>query len=187
VGFFGKIPSRGDFVRSGLPGSFVEPWDNWLQKVLPAARVALGDQWDAIWLEAPVWRFLLPPGQCGPDCVLGLWMPSVDAAGRHFPLTLAAVLPGDAVPDSDADHAWLDCAEEAGRDAIAYDLSPEDLASRLTECRGPPPQASAETGRWWTEGGPYVPASSIELPALPAGDCFAAMLRVDSLTNSDRL
>src|SRR5690242_17623822 len=93
-GFFGKIPSRGDFVRAGLPGGFVRPWDEWLQLVMAGSRVRLGSDWLPAWMEAPVWRFLLPAGICGPDPVLGVWMPSVDLAGRHFPLTLAIVAPG---------------------------------------------------------------------------------------------
>ena len=34
VGFYGKMPSRGDFVRRGLPDSFVDPWDAWLQDMM---------------------------------------------------------------------------------------------------------------------------------------------------------
>ncbi|MWW07815.1 TagF domain-containing protein, partial [Pseudomonas aeruginosa] len=26
VGFYGKLAGRGDFVRRGLPNTFVEPW-----------------------------------------------------------------------------------------------------------------------------------------------------------------
>ncbi len=179
MGFHGKIPSRGDFVRAGLPGSFVGPWDHWLQQVLPAARAMLADAWEAVWLQAPVWRFLLPTGQCGPASVLGLWLPSVDAAGRYFPLTLAAILPGNATPPCDAAEAWLDQVEQAGRDAVAHDLSPEDLAGRLAGHLAPSTAAACRLARWWTDGGPYVPASAMELPALPDAICFATMLRAE--------
>src|SRR5229473_1881218 len=94
IGFCGKLPARGDFVTSGLPRRFTEAWHDWLQPVLAASRRALGEDWLAAWLEAPIWRFALSPGICGPDAVLGLWMPSVDRVGRYFPLTFAAVTPG---------------------------------------------------------------------------------------------
>ncbi len=93
IGFYGKLPARGDFVQAGLPRSFTDPWDRWLQRVLAASQAMLGDRWLPAWLEAPVWRFALMPGVCGPDPALGLWLPSVDRVGRHFPLTLAAVMP----------------------------------------------------------------------------------------------
>ncbi|HKM64667.1 MAG TPA: type VI secretion system-associated protein TagF, partial [Acidisphaera sp.] len=107
TGFYGKIPSRGDFVRAGLPAGFVTAWDTWLQGVLPGARDILGEAWNACWMEAPVWRFSLPPGQCGAERVIGLWMPSVDAAGRQFPLTVAMVLPNGAAPEDEEAETWL--------------------------------------------------------------------------------
>src|SRR4051794_39585251 len=107
VGFFGKIPSRGDFVHAGLSSGFVRAWDGWLQRVMAEARRTLGETWPDLWHVAPVWRFALPPGQCGGQPVLGLWMPSVDRVGRAFPLTLAAE------PGGRGD-AFLDAAERIG-------------------------------------------------------------------------
>src|SRR5260370_38744549 len=102
IGFCGKLPARGDFVTSGLPRRFAEAWHDWLQPALAASRHALGEDWLAAWLEAPIWRFALSPGACGPDSVLGLGMPGVDRVGRHFPLTFAAgagqPAPGPPVP-----------------------------------------------------------------------------------------
>ena len=31
---------------------------------------------------------------CGPAPLLGLWMPSIDKVGRHFPLMIATTCPG---------------------------------------------------------------------------------------------
>ncbi len=173
IGFHGKLPARGDFVRAGLPGSFVAAWDGWLQAVLGPARALLDTGWDSAWMEAPVWRFCLPPGQCGPGAVLGLWMPSVDSAGRHFPLTLAAVFADGAAP---ADEAWLDAAEDAGRAAIAEDWSP----AALLDAMPPAPAAGgmvAGDAMWWSAGSPFVPADRFTLAALPDAARFAAMVR----------
>src|SRR5439155_21328721 len=65
IGFCGKLPARGDFVTAGLPRRFTEAWHDWLQRVLAASRRALGEDWLAAWLEAPVLRFALSPGTCG--------------------------------------------------------------------------------------------------------------------------
>src|SRR5215469_6700141 len=83
VGFYGKIPSRGDFVRSGLPHDFIEPWDHWIQDGIAVSRDALGERWIGAWLHAAIWSFFLAPGVCGAGAVLGLWMPSIDRVGRH--------------------------------------------------------------------------------------------------------
>ena len=100
--------------------------------MLAASRAALGDDWLAAWNVAPIWRFALPPGDCGPDAALGLWMPSVDRVGRQFPLTFAAVAAESGIAALIRDDGgFLARAEAAGLDAIAAGLDPGDVAARL--------------------------------------------------------
>ena len=186
-GYFGKIPARGDFVGAGLPVTVVRAWDKVLSAGLAAAKVALADRWPDVWLEAPVWRFALAALQCGPASLLGLWMPSVDRAGRHFPLLIAASCPG-ATAECMVRHGtgWLDAAEHAGRAAIADDLTPEQLTALIP----PPPDLSttvdnglpfnlpsgAEGGFWWTWGGPFVGAQGLFIETMPDSVTFTTML-----------
>ena len=176
AGFFGKLPARGDFVSQHLPTSFIRPWDSWLAGAVGASQTALGADWRAMWLEAPVWRFALAPGLCGTSAVLGLMLPSVDRAGRYYPLTFAALFPADAavaVPGGDGD--WLDRCEEAGRAALENDADPDAVAARMG---APPGQAPAQQAgsAWWTEGGPRVPSGRAVFPALPDGAAFLEMV-----------
>lgn len=116
TGLFGKMPAHGDFVRRALPRSFVGPWDAWLSQGIETAREQLGPDWETAWEAAPVWRFRLSPGIFGPAAVVGVIATSCDMVGRRFPLTLAAILPGAAVPPPDAWYALLEAALQAGRD-----------------------------------------------------------------------
>lgn len=205
-GFFGKIPARGDFVRSGLPGGFVAAWDAWLQAVIPVSRELLGEDWVPAWLEAPIWRFALDHGLCGADAVLGVWMPSVDRAGRHFPLTLAATISATTSDDLPVQGSeWLAIAERAGLEAVTEDVQPERLTALLDTAPFPggegapstasphergdaadvpdflaaPARGNGESGamsRWWTEGAPRVAPRTLAIPGLPDGSTFAAML-----------
>ena len=93
VGFFGKLPSHGDFLRRQVSDAFVGVWDGWLQECLAASRAELGDRWLDVYLTSPVWRFACAAGTCGPAPVVGVMVPSVDRVGRYFPLTLVAELP----------------------------------------------------------------------------------------------
>ena len=93
VGFYGKLPSHGDFLRRRVSDAFVGVWDAWLQECVAASRAALGERWLDIYLTSPAWRFVCAPGTCGPAAVIGLMVPSVDRVGRYFPLTLVAELP----------------------------------------------------------------------------------------------
>ena len=40
--WYGKLPSRGDFVSRGVPRSWSRPWDEWLQRSLALAAQRLG-------------------------------------------------------------------------------------------------------------------------------------------------
>ena len=191
LGFYGKIPARGDFVRSGLPHAFIDPWDRWLQQGIAASRKELGEAWIAAWLEAPIWSFALAPGVCGPDAVLGLWMPSVDRIGRHFPLTLAAIAPGGDPRDlARSNGGFLFAVEQAGLAAVESDLAPEGLTRRVlaaAEARESDPgidPAAYPSGNalWWTEGSPRVPRCAFTSDALPDDLTFAQMLDAGAAT-----
>jgi type VI secretion system protein ImpM len=182
AGLFGKLPARGDFVRENLPRDFTDIWDAWWQRGLGETQRLPRDEWIAAWLEAPVWRFLLPPGLCGRNGVLGIWLPSVDKAGRYSPLTIAATAPGDWAPSVGAMTSFLAAAEQSGRDALEHDLAPADLLQRILDAfiasDAPAPAPDLVLGRaaWWTEGGPRVAARLETATALPEGSRFAALI-----------
>jgi type VI secretion system protein ImpM len=184
-GFCGKLPARGDFVAAALPRRFIDPWHDWMQDMLQTSRQQLGEAWLPAWLGAPIWRFALSPGICGPDAALGLWMPSVDRAGRHFPLTLAALGPGnDAATMLVAGGGFLAAAEAAGLDALARDLEPDWLAARIAaaaaapagDCGADPIEFSPGGALWWSEGSDRVAAGIFATRSLPDGPIFAGML-----------
>jgi type VI secretion system protein ImpM len=182
AGLFGKLPARGDFVRENLPRDFTDIWDAWWQRGLGETQRLPRDEWIAAWLEAPVWRFVLPPGLCGSNGVLGIWLPSVDKAGRYSPLTIAATAPLDWAPSVGAMTSFLAAAEQAGLDALEHDLAPVDLLQRIqgafVASEAPVPALGLAPGRaaWWTEGGPRVAARLETATALPEGSRFAALI-----------
>lgn len=88
-GYYGKVPTHGDFVSRGLPGTFIDPWDAWLQEAINTSRQQLGDTWLNYYLTSPVYRFVLSPGICGNQGWQGVLMPSVDKIGRYYPMTVS--------------------------------------------------------------------------------------------------
>jgi type VI secretion system protein ImpM len=180
AGFYGKLPARGDFVRAGLPRDFTDPWDEWLSGVIAASRTRMSDDWLPAFLESPVWRFVLPAGLCGGRAVLGMMLPSVDRAGRYFPLTFAALFAGrPPAAESPAATAWLDRCEAAGRAALDEDAEPDRLNEMMGQYQSIPDEADGVPtvqSQWWSDGSPRVPAGRMSLRGMPDPTTYARML-----------
>jgi len=170
-GWYGKLPSLGDFASRRLPVEFVKVWDAWLQEVIPASRDALAERWFDCYLTMPIWRFVLLPGLLTDTGWAGVLMPSVDRVGRHFPLTLALELPSR----TGAAHALFDGAEWfAGlEDAALAVLDPTrgaddlDAALALSGLTPPPPIESD------------VPTQPLR--ALPSVETFGPLVEGEAL------
>ncbi|MGK7867384.1 type VI secretion system-associated protein TagF [Falsiroseomonas sp. E2-1-a20] len=156
TGFYGKLPTQGDFLRRRLPDSFVQPWDAWLQSGMAEARETLGeDGFAEAWASAPAWRFRLPALACGPDPVAGLLLPSEDLVGRRFPLTLATT--AAAAPAE----AWFAGLHEA---AATPGHTADSLAAALPEPWLAEEKATPEG--WWTTPDHHWPLAALPPPAL---------------------
>ncbi|WP_230473483.1 type VI secretion system-associated protein TagF [Dyella choica] len=113
AGFFGKLPSAGDFVQRRLPSSFVETWDQHFERAVDASRQTLAQGWQHAYRSSPVWRFLLSPGVCTASAWAGVMGPAGDRVGRSFPMVIALPLDGPAAANQvlrDGD-AWFAAIE----------------------------------------------------------------------------
>jgi type VI secretion system protein ImpM len=138
-GFYGKIPSLGDFVSRRLPRSFISPWETWLQEAITNSREQLGDRWLDNYLTSPLWRFALTPGICGENGWAGIIMPSVDRVGRYYPFTLATRLEGSRNPflfmqNSDA---WFSHLEQLALSCLEDGFQIDNLEQQLITFRLP--------------------------------------------------
>ena len=124
VGFYGKLPSHGDFLHRGVGDDFVNRWDEWLQDGMSRSRSDLGETWLDVFLTSPVWRFALASGVVGGSVWAGILLPSVDRVGRYFPLTIVAELPPGVLPFelSVAANGWFDWAEALARRVLDDEL-----------------------------------------------------------------
>lgn len=157
LGYYGKLPMKGDFVQSHLPRSFIEPWDRWLQDGLGHAQMELGDQWLELYLSAPIWQFALPAGVCGDAPVLGVFMASVDKVGRYFPFTAAIPLPQacQTARVLMSASSWLEQVEDVLISGLDENTTFADFDANLAEL-AQPDIASFDDGtsaRWSASGG----------------------------------
>jgi type VI secretion system protein ImpM len=146
LGFYGKLPMRGDFLSRRLPRGFIDPWDSWLQESIAASREQLGDAWLPTYLTSPLWRFMLGAGICGDAPVIGVMMPSVDSVGRYFPVVLALVMSSHRAPvgTMSAARPWFEEVEKLALSALD-DRADLDQFDRSIAAVAEPP-AGAVTG-----------------------------------------
>lgn len=146
VGWFGKLPSLGDFASRRLAPEFIEAWDGWLSSGLSAWQASVPEGWLQAYLAGPSWRFIaMPgvlPGRCASLAWAGVLMPSVDRVGRYFPFTLAqplAQLPAEPT-QAGALLSWLHRLDDLAVDALHEDWSPDQLETALAREGAAPPE-----------------------------------------------
>ena len=134
VGFYGKLPIRGDFIRRGLSHDFIEPWHHAITRALADAQYPLA----ALWQQAGAVElgFVLGPGCAGPTSWCGVVLPSHDSVGRAFPLLCAFPLAHLAAAGWMLEAGGLlEVAARILRGAAEGGVTPEALDQRLADLR----------------------------------------------------
>jgi len=169
LGWFGKIPSLGDFTGRGLPPSFVDAWDSWLSLELSQTRALWADDWARAYRAAPVICFSLGPDVIDAQAWHGVMLASVDRVEREFPFTLAQSRAAQLTPPQ---RSWWIALAAAGLKAQARSGGVEAVETALHSIRSDtgatsddpsPDMTSLAVGhcKWWT-----LPVDSLAAAAL---------------------
>jgi type VI secretion system protein ImpM len=160
VGFFGKLPSHGDFIERRVSGVFRDLWDDWMQRSIVDSQQQLGGRWLDCYLTSPIWRFYLCDGVAGALSYAGILLPSVDRVGRYFPLTVVVELPagGAAAGFAQAAIVWFEQIEQLCADALqdpnldfaAFDAALQASGDQLDglDRLPPPPVFPGNSPQW---------------------------------------
>ena len=134
-GYYGKLPTYGDFIQKRLPRDFVQPWDDWLQTGIAAAKERLPQEWLTHYLNCPAWKFVLAGGVCGSQACAGVTIPSVDRVGRYFNFTLATMLPTYTAPTGFLINQfdWLQQMEDLAIGVLEDELDQDGLEDGLAQ------------------------------------------------------
>ncbi|MGK6714682.1 type VI secretion system-associated protein TagF [Serratia marcescens] len=84
LGWYGKLPSAGDFLQRRLPDPVVNNWAARLQAGDSQARCA-GPNGHPF-SNAPVWNFVIPATLGSPYVQMGCLLPARDRVGRRYPI-----------------------------------------------------------------------------------------------------
>ncbi len=148
---FGKLPTHGDFIARGLSPARREELDLWLSNEMVGAREVFGARFEDAYDAATPWML-----SARDDA--GHWQgaaicPSVDAAGRRFP-----IIAGGSAGDARTAVEMAVCAEQAIYRAFEEGLSADGLhpllanddAAATLALEVPPPEG------WWRDGNERV-------------------------------
>ena len=197
TGWYGKLPTNGDFVTRRLPSSFIEPWDAWLNAMITGSREQLGPGWKDAFLSAPAWRFVLAPGVIGLQGWAGLIVPSVDSVGRYFPLTVASGLPArsiDPVATLVRAHNWYEEVEPVVGVALSPEAEVGTFDAQLANRRFPgelvatleeteetiPPRSRGQRALWIPLGPEFQGEAGLRGLAKPLAAPYSAWLAEES-------
>lgn len=86
-GYFGKLPSFGDFISSNLSLEFITIWDTWLKSILIDVEGA--NKSKAFPPEEGI-LFFCSAGVLSKDAWSGILLPSYDSIARVYPMTIVA-------------------------------------------------------------------------------------------------
>ncbi|MDO1583096.1 type VI secretion system-associated protein TagF [Rhizobium oryzicola] len=163
IGFFGKLPSHGDFVSWGLAADLERQVQDWLQAGLKEAREQLGERWEASFKDMPPWRFIIEPGLWSAGALAGAVLPSCDRVGRNFPLVIIAQIADfrEHPHQLYKDETWFTAVEAIAEGCIRRDMPLDEFTGNLQRLRKPRPVDPSEPGArptqrqvpetlWWT-------------------------------------
>jgi type VI secretion system protein ImpM len=86
LAYFGKLPSRGDFVRSANQASLIQTLDRWLSQGIEL--MSTDSRWKEVYDRGPKAHFAFLSVN-SPRAMAGHLAASSDAAGRRFPFVVA--------------------------------------------------------------------------------------------------
>lgn len=137
----GKLPGHGDFVARGVGSGERQQIDEWLAASMAAAREELGGKFEAAFDIAPPWRFAWRDTRW----TAGALVPSIDSAGRRFPLLVAVA---DLAEEEVRPAAEI--CENAASEAIAKGWSADELLQAINTSDIASEDSPVHAG-WWND------------------------------------
>ncbi|MGN6779582.1 type VI secretion system-associated protein TagF [Rhizobium sp.] len=161
IGFFGKLPTHGDFVSAALGSRLQSELDQWVHNGLIALEATLGSDWRQLFHATTAWRFVVGKGVWAPSAVAGVLLPSRDRVGRSFPLIIAAQLQrfSGQLRDLCEDDSWFTAAEALAETSDKADFEMQRFVEGIKRLRPPFIDKQSTTTQLATIGNTSAPAS----------------------------
>jgi type VI secretion system ImpM family protein len=130
TGFYGKLPSNGDFLSRNLSHEITLSIDEWFQISMTQLRHRLPD-WSYFFNSSPSWFFLIPCNFFSSKAYAGYITPSIDRVGRCFPLIVIKEIHKDAILNIDSLQHWYLSTETIVQNCLRNNVSADELMVSL--------------------------------------------------------
>jgi type VI secretion system ImpM family protein len=130
TGFYGKLPSNGDFLSRNLSHEITLSIDEWFQISMTQLRHRLPD-WSYFFNSSPSWFFLVPCNFFSTKAYAGYIAPSIDRVGRCFPLIILKEIHKDVVLNIDSLQQWYLSTETIVQNCLRSNVSADELMISL--------------------------------------------------------
>jgi type VI secretion system protein ImpM len=147
--YFGKLPCRGDFVRSTSQPALIQSLDQWLSSGVEL--MAEDAHWKQIYDQADSAHFaLLSP--CRHTAVAGDMVPSADTSGRRFPFLAACAIESEDGPSFMGlaplmlQRTWRALADVTRKGGAACDADAATVLGDFNQSELPALPAAVEAG-----------------------------------------
>lgn len=194
IGFFGKLPTHGDFVSSALGLRLQGELDQWIRGGLIALETALDTEWRRLFHATSAWRFVIRSGIWAPGAVAGVLLPSQDRVGRSFPLVIVAQLQkfSGQLRDLCEDDSWFTAAEALAETSEKPDFEMRRFIEAIKRLRPPfvdsrgAPQSTTPAGDtpppaslWWRISPGTRQGKGFRTMAAPTAEDFVKLVTVE--------
>jgi len=191
IGFFGKLPTHGDFVSSALGSRLQGEFDRWIHGGLIALEAALGPDWRRLFHSTTAWRFVVGKGVWGPTALAGVLLPSRDRVGRSFPLIIAAQLQrfSGQLRDLCEDDSWFTAAEALAETSGKADFDMQRFIEGIKRLRTPFADKrstraigddTAPTSLWWRMNPGTRHGKGFRTAAAPTANDFVKLVTAEA-------
>ncbi|AYM84311.1 type VI secretion system-associated protein TagF [Agrobacterium radiobacter] len=147
IGFFGKVPSHGDFISDGLERELIGTFDDWMRSGLHACADTFAGRWSEIFASSPPIRFIIESGIWGNSAYAGVLVPSADRVGRKYPLAIVAQLNNFRKHPRTLylDDTWFMAAEALAETSMTGDFDMSRFNASVKKLRPPKPREEDDT------------------------------------------
>ncbi|WP_267551994.1 type VI secretion system-associated protein TagF [Rhizobium rhizogenes] len=195
IGFFGKLPTHGDFVSSALGLRLQGELDQWIRGGLIALESALENQWRQRFHATSAWRFVVGSGIWAPGTVAGVLLPSRDRVDRSFPLVIAAQLQkfSGQLRDLCEDDSWFIAAEALAETSEKPDFDMKRFIEGIKRLRLPfadirpanrarlgTSEAVAPASLWWRINAGTRHGKGFRTMAAPTAEDFVKLVTLEN-------